>query len=137
MGGQLKDEETTPEAGGGGARRRGYYLSSLRSSSLRDLLVLRKIGHLARECWHKYGQSSSLVNMVVDIEIDIETEQEELKVAFTEFQDSLDTIEKWYMNSGASHHVTGERNHLDTMTSPIGRKTVTTADGERHAIVVM
>jgi hypothetical protein len=82
-----------------------------------------------------YGQSSSYsVNMVEDTETDIEVEKTELEVAFTEFQESLDTGEKWYMDSGASRHVTGERNHLDSVTSPVGRKTVTTADGECHAV---
>jgi hypothetical protein len=97
--------------------------------------VCGKFGHLARECWHMYGQSSSSsVNMVEDTETDIEVEKTELEVAFTEFQESLDTGEKWYMDSGASRHVTGERNHLDSVTSPVGRKTVTTADGECHAV---
>jgi hypothetical protein len=37
--------------------------------------------------------------MVEDTETDIEVEKTELEVAFTEFQESLDTGEKWYMDS--------------------------------------
>ena len=68
--------------------------------------VCGKAGHLARICWHMYGQSSSLVNLVEGIETDGETEHAELEVAFTKFQENLDTSSKWYMDSGASRHVT-------------------------------
>ena len=96
--------------------------------------VCGKTGHLARECWHRYGQaSSSSANLVEDTGIDFEENEAELEVAFIEFQESLDTSEKWYMDSGASRHVTGERNHLVSVTPPVGKKTVTTTDGERHA----
>lgn len=38
------------------------------------------------------------------------------------------------MDSGASCHVTSAREHLESVIPPIGRKTVTTADGEHHAV---
>lgn len=97
--------------------------------------VCGKTGHLARECWHRYGQaSSSSANLVEGTEADFEANEAELEVAFTEFQDSLYNSEKWYMDSGTSRHVTGEKNHLVSVTSPVGKRTVTTADGERHAV---
>ena len=96
--------------------------------------VCGKAGHLARECWHRYGQSSSSINLVEGIETDVETEQVELEVAFTEFQENLDTSSKWYMDSGVSRHVTGVRENLESLISPVERRTVTTADGERHAV---
>lgn len=38
------------------------------------------------------------------------------------------------MDSGASRHVTGVREHLGPVTSHVGRKSVTIADGERHVV---
>lgn len=56
--------------------------------------VCGKTGHLARECWHRYGQaSSSSANLVEGIEADFEANEAELEVAFTEIQDSLDNSE--------------------------------------------
>lgn len=64
----------------------------------------------------------------------MEIEEGELEVAFTKFQESMNTTNKWYMDSGASCLVTGAREHLELVIPLVGRKIVTTADKERHAV---
>ncbi|KAG0575114.1 hypothetical protein KC19_VG319600 [Ceratodon purpureus] len=46
----------------------------------------------------------------------------------------MDTTCKWYMDSGASRHVTRSPGHLKLITPSMERNLVTTADGERHLV---
>ena len=95
------------------------------------MLGVRQTGHYARDCWNRKGQSSTSANLVEEENLE---DEEELEVAFTEFQESLNTPSSWYMDSGASHHVTGEKAHLESSTSLVARKIVTTAGGEKYTV---
>lgn len=63
-----------------------------------------------------YRQSSSSVNLVEeDSQTKTGTKEGELEVAFTEFQENMDTTNKWYIDSGTSRHVTGAREHFESV----------------------
>lgn len=68
--------------------------------------------------------------MTKDSDIEISIEANSLEVDLAEFQNSTE----WYMDSGCSIHVTGQK-QLFEHVKPVEEKTVATAGGETHTIL--
>jgi hypothetical protein len=93
--------------------------------------VCGKTNHIARDCFFRkkpVNHSKRSVNSAEESKRESskgsDTDEEfGLEIAFLEFQGSTNTAKPWFMDSGASHHVTDYKNSLDSVEFVSGHDT--------------
>jgi hypothetical protein len=105
--------------------------------------VCGKTNHIARDCFFRkksVPQNKGSVNSAEESKLESskesDTDEESgLEIAFSEFQSSSDTSKPWFMDSGASRHVTGYKSSLDFVDHGTKHETnIRTANGGNHSI---
>uniref|UniRef100_A0A7I4A1E0 GAG-pre-integrase domain-containing protein n=1 Tax=Physcomitrium patens TaxID=3218 RepID=A0A7I4A1E0_PHYPA len=78
-------------------------------------------------------KEENTVNIVINEHQEAFSAAEDIKIALTEFTKELDKRQHWCLDSGATRHVTGNKNFPETY-EPGNHGNVTTVGGEKHVI---
>uniref|UniRef100_A9RW12 Predicted protein n=1 Tax=Physcomitrium patens TaxID=3218 RepID=A9RW12_PHYPA len=76
-------------------------------------------------------KEENTVNIVINEHQEAFSAAEDIKIALTEFTKELDKRQHWCLDSGATRHVTGNKNFPETY-EPGNHGNVTTVGGEKH-----
>lgn len=102
--------------------------------------VCRKKGHMANDCFDQKSladpkEKEKSANVVEkDNDSDAPSSDEGvIEVALAEFDSCIDSSQNWYLDSGASHHVTGFAQNLTKVKPKAGGK-VNCVRGEPHYV---